>query len=172
MLADFIARRLLNTRPPQRADVYPIVASARPIFLLIAQFRPSPRAESQALGCIIRVPPKPAACRDYRCDDHSGQSRHGGQSLVGRRAESGGQASTMFRGPGAGLAPAQPCPCGAPMRARLRFEEAGGVSQKSVSACAGQPISIATLRRRGAGQKMRAPQKLYQTVVRGTGRKP
>ena len=52
MLADFIARRLLNTRPPQRADVYPIVASARPIFLLIAQFRPSPRAESQALGCI------------------------------------------------------------------------------------------------------------------------
>lgn len=52
---------------------------------------------------------------------------------VGRGSRAGccarrkwGQASTMFRGPGAGLAPAQPCPCGAPMRARLRFGGASG----------------------------------------------
>jgi hypothetical protein len=56
MLADFIARRLLNTRPPQRADVYPIVASARLILLLIAQFRLSARAESLVRKCTRGAP--------------------------------------------------------------------------------------------------------------------
>src|ERR1700740_2735679 len=63
-------------------------------------------------------------CSGHKCDDYSSLGRMKDASFA--VSEGGGQASTMFRGPGAGLAPAQPCPCGAPMRARLRFEGAGG----------------------------------------------
>lgn len=108
ILADFIAGGLLNTRSPRAADVYPIVTAARIFLSLIAESRPDWRRSHWCEDVTRGTSLKPA-CNGHKCDGHSSVpvARVRDGSLIGS-AGSGGQASTMFRGPGAGLAPAQP----------------------------------------------------------------